>query len=153
MSYFERRSLFGVIHTIVATILFYILYLSPKLIGQTEVDLKSWGLAFITYLGILIATRILVIIIHTIIEGIIVYGKDKESYASFYKEDERYKKIDIKASNAIGSSISIGFLTAMIMLAFGSPILHLFYVMFAAIIIAGILTDLLIIYYHQRGIK
>lgn len=152
MSYFERRSLLGILHTIVVTVLFYVLYLGPKLIGQTVVDFKAWGLAFVIYLGIIIVTRILLIIVHTMIEGVIVYGKNKDTYKSFYREDERFKQIDLKASQAIGSMISLGFLASMIMLAFGIGIVNLFYVMFGAIVLAGLLTDILIIYYHQRGI-
>jgi len=146
MGFVERRSLLGILTTLVVSVSFFFTWIKPNLIDASVTDMREWSIALLVYLAILIVIRLIVTVLHAFIEGMVVDRKDEEESL---KEDERLKQIDLKASRHIGSSIAIGFLVSLILLAGGAGVAYLFYVMFASIILAGVVTDALIIYYHQ----
>lgn len=162
MSYTERRSLIGLILTLLITPLFYVFYIKTNVSADLNdsIDFVGWAWAFIWFFGILIVTRIILTIVQVIVESI-VYGiknhqKDNEFVEKELKnrfiEDERYKIIDLRVTKHMGTILTIGFMLGMILIVGGMSPSILFYLMYVAFAVSGMTADLLAIFYERRGL-
>ena len=112
----------------------------------TDEQLQFWAKAILIAIPISIATKIVMMIVFVIMNYIIT----REELPCF--EDERDKLIELKATRNSYFIFGLGFLVALVVLAFGYPPKF----MFIALILAGIgsevFENLSKFYYHRKGV-
>ena len=148
MSYREKENLINIFSALAISGVFawmvYRRYLEGK-IDLTD-DFQTWGKIFLIYAGVSIVARIIIYIIFHIINAIATRQE------KIPKEDERDKLIKLKAIRNSHYTFSIGFMIAIIALAFGMPVQGLFIVF----VISGVISELIDngsqIYYYRKGV-
>jgi uncharacterized membrane protein YjjP (DUF1212 family) len=148
MSYREKENLINIFSALAISGVFawmvYRRYLEGK-IDLTD-DFQTWGKIFLIYAGVSIVARIIIYIIFHIINAIATRQE------KIPKEDERDKLVKLKAIRNSHYTFSIGFMIAIIALAFGMPVQGLFIVF----VISGVISELIDngsqIYYYRKGV-
>jgi hypothetical protein len=144
----ERQILVTLICSVV-TIVWYVLHVYHKqVVGNFEIlnDFKFWGKSFLWLIPVAIVAQIIIHIIYAIINRIIT-NEDIPT-----KDDERDRLIELKSIRISHWIFITGFLFAMGSLAFGSQPKVMFITLFASGFGSSIISELVKLYYYQRGI-
>jgi VanZ family protein len=148
MSYQEKRSLVGIISTLLI-LGFYSLYVFNRyhdIIVNTPNDFKFWGKTFIILIPVQIVAQIIVQIIFTIINKIVT-NEDLPTIT-----DERDKLIQLKATRISHATFLIGFLLAMASQAFGMQPWVMFITLVGSGFVAATADEIAKIYLYRKGV-
>jgi len=147
----------------VACVLLIIAY-SIYAMGETAPepdDLKSWAIAMLIFIGIGIVVMIVIQILFHIVLSIGIAIKEREEddktveriITSTVVEDERDKLISLKSAHIGSTCVGVGFVAALLILAFGSSALVALHVIFGSFIIGLLVEGGASIYYYERGVR
>ena len=120
----------------------YPLYTSGYFDGPDGMMLT--GRAILILIGSIVGAGILGQILLAI--GTTIAGAEPEM-----KEDERDKLIELKAMNLGFSIFGAGFLASFVALALGWPPFEVFHFIIYAMVICGLMADIIRIWLHRRG--
>jgi len=137
----------------------YVIYASGSAAPPPE-DLKSWAVVLLVYIGICIVVGIIIQIVFNIVFSIGISVKeadcDKKKAGRILKslilEDERYKLINLKSSNAAYICDGVGFVIGLIALAAGAPTVFMLHIMVAAFAAGAIIKGCMTAYLNERGV-
>ncbi|WP_420317072.1 hypothetical protein [Ekhidna sp.] len=148
MDYYERKSIVSMLSTILVLGIYYwsVFERFDAQIMNTDEQLQFWSKAILIAIPISIVTKIVVLIAFAIINYIIT----KEKTAGF--EDERDKLIELKSTRNSYFIFGMGFVTALLVLAFGYPPKFMFIALILAGIGSEIFDNLSRFYYHRKGV-
>ena len=158
MSYNSKKTI-AAISTGILLAVAYVIYALSEHSPATE-DLKSWAIAMLVFIGIGVAAVIVVqIIFHIALSiGIAVkeQGQDDKTVeriiASTVVEDERDKLISLKSSHIGYIFAGLGFVAALVALAFGTQFMTALHIMFGTFSGGGIAEGIVSVYFYERGI-
>ena len=149
MSYQEKErvasSLSGIVITLIYTWIIYRSKIVPRP-GIVE-DFSFWGKIVLIFIGVSIGARTILLIIFNIIYMISTRGEDGPP--AF--KDERDKLIELKSVRNSLVVFTIGFVTAMVLLAAGLPGYSMFPVLMAGGLLSEIAGDISAVRYYRRG--
>ena len=159
MSYSSKKMIISTSAGILL-IIAYIIYALGGTAPASE-DLKSWAAAMLIFIGIGVASIIVIQIIFHIVLAIGISVKEKErddkeverivKFAMF--EDERDKLIDLKSSYIGYTFAGLGFMAALVALVCGLSAVIALHILFASIGVGSLVGGAVSIYYHERGIR
>jgi len=158
MSYTSKRALTtmgGFIFMFVA----YIVYALGSAAPAPE-DLKSWAVVLLVYVGGCIIVGIIIQIVFHIVYTIGVSVKeadcDEEKANRILKssmlEDERYKLISLRSSNAAYKCGAFGFAAGLVALAAGAQAVFMLHIMVAAFAVGSIIEGCMTVHLNERGV-
>ncbi len=148
MSYHEKRSILNLLTAIVVSVSFA-LYMWPSYPsgGAYAPELfQFWGRFFIGLVLVRIVVQILIHILFAIVNAIAA----REEVPAI--EDERDKLIELKGNLRSMYIFMLGFILAMLALAFNQPPLVMFLTLFGAGFVAEIVGELSTFYFYRRGV-
>lgn len=148
MDYHERKSIVSITSTILVLGIYYwsVFANYSELVMSTEEELRFWGKAILIAIPVSIVSKIIVMIIFAV--GNYMVTKEKTAYF----EDERDKLIELKSTRNAFFIFGMGFLLAMIVLAFGYPFRYMFMAFIGAGVASEIFDNLSRLYFHRKGI-
>jgi len=122
-------------------------------------DLKAWAVVMLVSLGIAVGVQIVTqIAFHIAVSiGIAVKEGDKDGKTveriikSELREDERDKKIGLKASHIGYSCVGIGFITALIALACGAVALTALHILLGTCAVAAFVDGVISVFLYEKG--
>jgi uncharacterized membrane protein YfcA len=148
MSFQERRSLVNVISSILITVLytFYMIPRYPQAEPYSPDIFHFWGTFFVILIPVAAVAKIIIYIIFYILNTIATREVEPDI------TDERDKLIEMKSSQISGYVFVIGFLLAMIAVAFGMPPAVMFILLFCAGFSSDIVSEISQFVFYRRGI-
>mgnify|MGYP001129106672 CR=1 FL=1 len=148
MTYQEKQNIVNMGSGILITLIYAMIIYNRHADGLFDLtqDYRSWGIAFLIFIGISIVARIIIQIIFHIFNAIATREEDVP------KEDERDKLIKLKATRNSYYAFTGGFIISVIALALGMPV----YGIFIVFVISGLLSEIVDnssqIYYYRKGV-
>ena len=123
-------------------------------------DLAAWAVAMLVFIGIGVAAAIVIqILFHFVfVVGIAIKEREQDDavleriISSTIVEDERDKMIEAKSAQVGYVFAGIGFLTALVILAFGMSALMALHTIFGAFFLGSIVEGGRSIYHYERGV-
>ena len=164
MSYSSKRNIVSVIAGLFLVIA-YIIYAMGANAPALE-DIKAWAVAILIFIGIGIGTQIVVqILFHIALTiGIAIKEEVKTGNKNGDKEAERIVKaemvedewskiIELKASRVGSWFMSLGIGAAFVVFAIGAETVIALHILFGMSVLAAIAEGIMVIIYHERGVK
>ena len=158
MSYNSRR----IITTIIAGVILFIAYIvyATRKYAEGMVDLKSWAITILIFIGISVAVMIVIQILFHIIYamGIAIKEQDQDDkqveriIESSMVEDERDKIIKLKSERGGYICAGIGFLVALALFASGQSAILGLNVLLIAFFCGSLVEGILSIRFYERGV-
>ena len=108
-------------------------------------EFKFWATVILVLIPVLIVSQIVSQIIFIII-NFVVTGEEAPEII-----DEFDKLIDLKSTRNFYHTFMVGFLLSMIAIVLDEPPATMLIIMFAAILVSGVILDLSERYYYRRG--
>jgi len=148
MDYQEKKSIVNILSTVIVLGIYYwtVFQRFEAEVMNTEAQLQFWAKAILIAIPISIGTKIVTMILFVIGNFIVT----REKHPTF--EDERDKLIELKATRNSYIIFGMGFLSALIVLAFGYPPKYMFIAFILAGISSEIFDNLSRLYYHRKGV-
>ena len=123
-------------------------------------DLKSWAAAMLVFIGIGVAAAIVIQIIFHIALSIGIAVKEREQdektveriIASTVVEDERDKLISLKSAHIGYIFAGLGFVAALVALAFGTQFVTALHILFGTFSSGSLVEGIVSVYFYERGI-
>jgi len=159
MSYSSKKTISGMAVGIIL-ITGYIIYALGGAAPAPE-DLKAWAAAILIFIGIGIAAGIVIQILFHIAFAVGTAVKERERddktveriISASVVEDERDKLIELR-SGRIGHIFSgLGFVAALVALAFGMSALFALHILFGVFFVGALIEGAVSVYYYERGIR
>jgi hypothetical protein len=141
-----------VLVTVISSVLIiggYALYVYNKqIVGNFEImdDFSFWGKAFLKLIPVAIVAQIIIHIVYAIINKILT-NEDIPT-----KDDERDKLIELKTIRISHWIFVMGFISAMVLLAFGLKPYLMFIILFASGFFSSVVSELAKLFYYRRGV-
>lgn len=141
-----------IIFTLISTILIfglYALYVYRKYIdGNPDIlnDFRFWGKTFLIFIPVAIVAEIIIHIIFAIISKILT-NEDMPAIS-----DEMDKLIELKALRVSHWTFTLGFISAMGLLAFGVQPYVMFIVLISSGFLGSIAEGITQIYFYRKGV-
>ena len=144
----------------VLMIIAYIIYALGQHSPAPE-DLKSWAIAMLVFIGISVAVVIVIQILFHIATAIGIAVKEQERdrkeidrrFSSITVEDERDKLISLKSSHVSAIVAGIGFVAALVTLAFGGSAVLALHVIFGSCAVGSIAEGFASVYFYEKGVR
>ena len=142
----------------VATAVGYIIYGLSNAAPNTD-DLKAWAIVMLVSIGIAVGVQIVTQIAFHIVASVGIAVKEKEKdgktveriIKSELKEDERDKRITLKASHIGYSCVGIGFIAGLIALACGAIALTALHIFLGACFAAAFVDGVMSVFLYEKG--
>jgi len=162
MSYSSKRTITSMAAGLLLIIAYAIYALGSH--APAHEDLKSWAVVMLVFIGIGIVTTIVIMILFHIAFAIGVAAKEhfqgrkpEENVERIMKssmvEDEREKLIALKSSRIGYICAGVGFVAALVALAFGMPAVIALHIMFGSCAIGSLIEGCVGVYLHERGVR
>jgi uncharacterized membrane protein len=143
-------------------ILAYIIYVFAGKSPAAD-DIQAWAKLMLIFIGIGAAAQIVIMILFHIAFAIGVAAKEhmqgrapgenvERIVKSSILEDERDRMIGFKSSRAGKTAVGLGFIAALIFLAFGIPVIAALHIIFGVCAAGALLEGGMGIYLHERGV-
>jgi len=124
-------------------------------------DLKSWAVAMLVFIGISVAVVIVVQILFHIATAIGIAVKEQERdrekidrrFASLTLEDERDKLISLKSSRVTSVFGGLGFVAALVGLAFGLSGVVALHILFGSFSLGCTAEGVASVYFYEKGVR
>ena len=124
-------------------------------------DLKSWAVAMLVFIGISVAVVIVIQILFHIGAAIGIAVKEQERdreeldrrFSSLTLEDERDKLISLKSSHISSIVAGIGFIAALISLAFGASSVIALHILFGSCAAGSTAEGFASVYFYEKGVR
>ncbi len=150
MSIQEKRAVVSIVTTVITFVVYYI-FIIRLYQGEDHTiteQLKFWGASILILLPIMIVSKIVMYIMFSIINTIITRQKEEQ-----FLTDEYGRLIESRATKNFHCVFMLGFFASMGSLAFGMPLLIMFNILLASVLIGLVTLDLSSIYYLRKGIN
>jgi ABC-type multidrug transport system permease subunit len=159
MSYNSKRTITSIAAGVILTAAYIIYALGER--SPAPDDLKSWAVAMLAFIGIgvaaVIVTQILFHIAFAI--GIAVRENERDDkeieriLSASTREDEREKLINLKSSRVGHICAGVGFIAALVALAFGWSAVTALHIMFSASVIGSVAEGIVGVYFFEKGVR
>jgi len=124
-------------------------------------DLKSWAIAMLVFIGISVAAVIVVQVLFHVAAAIRIAVKEQEkddkkiekNLSSLMVEDERDKLINLKSSRVTSVFAGIGFIAALVGLAFGISSVFALHILFGSFSVGCIVEGFVSVYFYEKGVR
>ena len=127
-------------------------------------DLKAWAIAMLIFIGISIATMILIMVVFHVAFAIRLAMREhaqggapeqnvEREMSAIMKEDEMDQLISLKARRVGHWFTSFGFIAALAALALGVPAVAALHVILGAVALTGLSEGVASIVYYERGVR
>lgn len=144
----------------VLTFVAYLIYALGNSAPHAE-DLKAWAIVMLVFIGISIAVQIVAQIAFHIAVAVGIAAKEREKdgkaveriIKSEMTEDERDRRINQKSSHIGYICVGIGFVAALIALAFGALAVAALHILLAACFAAGLTEGIVNVCLYEKGCK
>ena len=146
-----------------AGVFMIIAYITYALGGSAPAseDLKSWAVAMLVFIGISIVVVIVIQILFHIATAIGIAVKKHERdrkkidrrFSAITVEDERDKLISLKSSHISSIVAGIGFVSALVCLAFGASAVLALHVIFGSCAVGSIAEGVASVYFYEKGVR
>ena len=156
MSYNSKRTIVSMAAGILLAVAYIIYALGDHAPALDNV--KAWAIALLVFLGIGIAVTIVIMILFHIgfAIGIAVKQRSEKGVermmAVTVAEDERDKLIGYKSARIGRIAAAAGFIAALVVLAFGMPVVAALHILFGACAAGGITEGIVSVYFYERGV-
>lgn len=144
----EKQTLFTMIISITAMIVYGIIIYQKKVVANPEIinDMQFWGKYFLLFIPVAIVTMIVSYIIFTIINKIIT-NEDLDDGI----QDERDKLIELKSIRISHWIFTFGFMTAMGTQALGMELWVMMITFIASGMVSSMVSELAKFIMYRRG--
>jgi hypothetical protein len=146
MSHQEKQSIVSLIVGILISVIYFVIVFLRYNINSLANDFRFWATVILIYVLIQIVMRIILNIILAIVTKIM----DNEDIPTI--SDEMDKLIDLKSTRNNSIVFGAGFLLSMLLIAFGVPLVVMFYVFLFATFTASVVSDISMIYFYRKGV-
>ncbi len=166
MSYQEKRTIASTLTGILVLAVYCIYAINRNQSGMIAPgDLKSWAVTILTFIGIgIVAAIVIQIVFHILlsiglaiqktIQGEPVEDKQIEkSIQAEMVEDEMDKLIELKSMRAGFILAGIGFVLALVSLAFNFPAAVMLNILFISFSASALLQGIAQLYYYRKGVQ
>ncbi len=144
---------------ILRTAIIYIIYALGGHSPALE-DLKSWAIAILIFIGIGVGAVIVIQVIFHLVFAIGIAVKEREHddkkvnriIKSSMIEDEREKAISLKSAHVGYICAGIGFVIALVTLAFGMTSVAALHILFGTFAAGSLLEGIVSVYYYEKGV-
>jgi hypothetical protein len=158
MSYSSKRTIVSIIAGLIL-ITAYIIYALGTAAPASE-DLKGWAVAILVFIAISVAVTIIIQILFHIALAIGIAVKERQCedkeveriISSTMVEDERDKLISLKSSHIGYICAGIGFVAALVALAFGMTSITALHILFGTFATGSIIEGIVSVYYYENGV-
>ena len=124
-------------------------------------DLKSWAVAMLVFIGISVAVVIVIQILFHIAMAVGIAVKERERdrkeidrrFNSLTVEDERDKLISLKSSRVTSVFGGIGFVAALVGLAFGISGVAALHILFGSFSLGCTAEGIVSVYFYEKGVR
>ncbi|MCL2671454.1 MAG: hypothetical protein FWF10_05405 [Clostridiales bacterium] len=124
-------------------------------------DLKPWALALLVFIGIGVVAVIVIQILFHIATAIGIAVREQERdrkkidrrFASLTVEDERDKLIGLKSSHISSIVAGIGFVAALVGLAFGASAVFALHILLGACAVGSAAEGIASVYFYEKGVR
>ena len=159
MSYNSKRTIVSMVAGLLLIIAYIIYALSER--APAADDLKSWAITMLVFIGISVATVVIVQILFHIATAIGIAVKEKERdreiidrrFSAITTEDERDKLISLKSSHISFIVVGIGFVAALACLAFGASAVLALHVIFGSCAVGSTAEGIASVYFNEKGVS
>ena len=159
MSYNSKKTIVSMIAGIILIVAYMIYALGQH--APAPDDLKSWAIAMLVFIGISVAAIIVIQILFHIAVTVGVAVKERAQddkiveriVASTVAEDERDKLISLKSSRVTCIFAGIGFVFALMGLAFGISDIFALHILFGSFSVGSIVEGFVCIYFYEKGVR
>ena len=159
MTYKSKRMLAILVVNIALAVGYVIYALSAA--APAEDNLQAWAIALLVLIGACIVVVIIVQIVFNVAVSIGITVKeancdDKEAerlIESTMQDDEMDRLIMTKANNALLTAIGLGFVAALVVLAFGLPAVLSLHLFFGSALIGELVAGVMNIYFYEAGVS
>ncbi len=146
MSHQEKQSIVSLIVGILISVIYFVIVFLRYDVNSLANDFRFWATVILIYVLIQIVMRIILNIILAIVTKIM----DNEDIPTI--SDEMDKLIDLKSTRNNSIVFGAGFLLSMLLIAFGVPLVVMFYVFLFATFTASVVSDISMIYFYRKGV-
>jgi hypothetical protein len=159
MSYSSKRTIASIIAGLIL-IAAYAIYALGTAAPASE-DLKGWAIAMLGFIGISVAVAVVIQILFHIALAIGIAVKERQCedkeveriISSTVVEDERDKFISLKSSRIGYICAGIGFVIALVALAFGIASVVALHILFGIFAAGSIIEGIVSVYYYEKGVR
>ena len=159
MSYSSKRTIVSMVVGVILTFAYVVYSLGDA--SPEPGDLKSWALALLVFIGISVATIIIVQIVFHIAFAVGISIREKEHddknveriINSSMLEDERDKLIGLKSAHVGYGFAGAGFMACLIALAIGVSAVAVLHIMAGSFAAGSLIEGGIAVYLHERGVR
>jgi hypothetical protein len=159
MSYNSKRTIVSMVAGGVLSAAYIVYALSSH--APAPENLKAWATAMLIFIGIGVAAVIVIQILFHIAFAIGIAVKELEGndekieriISSSMTEDERERLISLKSARIGYACMGIGFVAALVVLAFGMSILIALHILFGMSAAGSLVEGCVSVYLHERGVR
>jgi len=148
MSYQEKNVIISMVSSllILACYCLYVYYYHNAEIMAQPTNFRFWGKTILVFIALSIGIRIAILILFAIVNAIITREKDPGL------SDERDKLIELKSMRNSHWLFSLGFIVAMVALAYGAQPYWMFIIIIASGFVSEMVDSFSKLYYYRKGI-
>ncbi len=156
MSYNSKKTVSNMAAGVLLTVAYAIHALGKN--APAPEDVKSWAFTMLVFIGIGVATVIVVQIFFHVALAISITAKERDKKTvkrvlnSTMLEDERDKAITHKASHVGYGMGGVGFCAALVALAAGASVVLALHIMIGALLLGSLAEGAVSITLYERGI-
>jgi hypothetical protein len=159
MSYNSKRTIISLIAGLILTAAYAIFAFGTS--APASDDLKAWAVAMLIFIGIAIVIMIVIQILFHIAFAIGIAVKERQHddktveriIAAEMAEDERNKIINLKSYHIGYICAGVGFVAALVALAFGLSAVIALHILFGASAIGSITEGIASVYFYEKGVR
>ena len=159
MTFKSKRTIVSMMAGVILAVAYIMYALGTK--APSLSDISAWAVAMLVFIGIAIVASIVIQILFHILYSIGIAVKERDLddkeveriIESETVEDEDDKTISLKTSRAGYFCTGIGFIIALVWLAFmGTSMVVAFHILLGAIFIGSFIEGIMSVRYYERGI-
>jgi fatty acid desaturase len=159
MSYNSKRTITSLIAGLILTAAYAVYALGGS--SPAPGDLKLWAIAMLVFIGIAVVAMIVVHILFHIAVAIGIAVKERQHddktveriIAAEMSEDERDKIINLKAYRIGYICAGVGFVAALVALAFGLSAVFALHILFGASAVGSFAEGIASVYFYEKGVR
>lgn len=159
MSYSSIRTIVNMVAGAILIVAYIVYALGAN--SPAPENLRSWATAILVFIGIGVAALIVIQVLFHIALAIGIAVKERECddktveriITSSMIEDERDKVICLKSSRVGCICAGIGFVAALVALAFGMASVVALHIASGAFAVGSIIEGIVGVYYYEKGVR
>ena len=158
MMYASKKTIVNIVAGAVLAVAYLVFALGSSA-PETE-NLKGWAVAILVLVGSGVASQIVIQVIFHIVYSASIAAKeaglnDEEIMrvvSSEMADDEMDKLINLKSAHIGYICVGIGFVTALVMIALGHPVIYALHALLGSFLTGSLAESCVTVYLYERGV-